>query len=745
MITLEGHLERITYYNEENHYTVARLKTGKDQTPVTVIGFMPAVSPGETLKIKGRWETHPKYGQQLKVDSFEVILPASVDGIKKYLESGFIKGIGPKIVAALISHYKNRTLEIIEKNPEKLADVKGIGKVKAAHISNSWREHHAIRDIMRFLQGNGITTSYSAKIFKEYGKDAVNIIQNDPYRIACDISGIGFYIADRIAQNLGVPKDKPERIKACIIHIIEQFVAQGHTFAYEEQILKRCENLFKIERSKTKDAMLALVDAGELVIEKTADVETYAVYLKSLHEAETGIANRIKAVLSVPIPPLCIDPQQITQEVLRKLAIKLSSEQLNVLQECLSHRVIVITGGPGTGKTTLIRSINAVFELLGKRIILAAPTGRAARRLSEVTRREANTVHKILGYNFKDDFFDKNQDNPLDADAIIIDEASMVDVYLMFYLLRAISMHCVLILVGDTFQLPSVGPGNVLADIINSKKIKTFELKKIFRQAQESPIVMNAHRVRAGKMPNLKKDYMPENLSEFYFIEQNNPDRAVETIVELCSKRIPKVFNFDSVNDIQVLTPMHKGAVGTANLNQALQKALNSGSAGSARKDGRFNIEDKVMHLKNNYQKEVFNGDIGTITSIDTANSRLSVDYYGRKVAYDFAETEELSLAYAITVHKSQGSEYPAVVVPIMTQHFALLQRNLLYTAITRGKKLVILVGSKKAINIALKNDSPRKRFSSLANRLMKGSGISWRKCMGIEPTRDGSSAPHRI
>ncbi|HUV50932.1 MAG TPA: ATP-dependent RecD-like DNA helicase [Anaerolineae bacterium] len=715
MITLQGHLERITYYNEENHYTVARLKTDKDQTSVTVIGFMPAVSPGETLKIKGRWETHPKYGRQLKVESFEVVLPSSADEIKKYLESGFIKGIGPKIVAAIINHYGDRTLEIIENNPEKLAEVKGIGKVKAAHIGNSWREQHVIRDIMRFLQENKIATSYTAKIFKEYGNDAVDIIQNDPYRIAGDISGIGFYIADSIAQNLGIPKDKPERINACIIHIIEQFVAQGDTFAHEEQILKRCENIFKIERSKTEDAMLALADAGELVIEKTAGAETGAVYLKSLHEAEKGISDRLKAVLSVPIPPLRIDSQQITQEVLRKLAIKLSSEQLDVLRECLSHRVIVITGGPGTGKTTLIRSINAVFELLGKRIILAAPTGRAARRLSEVTRREASTIHKILGYNFKDGFFDKNQDNPLDADAIIIDEASMVDVYLMFYLLKAISMHCVLILVGDTFQLPSVGPGNVLADIINSKIIKTFELKKIFRQAQESPIIMNAHRVREGKMPDLTKDYISENLSEFYFIEQNNPDRAVKTIVELCTKRIPKVFNFDCINDIQVLTPMHKGEAGTANLNKALQKALNPGSA---RKGGRFNIDDKVMHLKNNYQKEVFNGDIGTVTSIDTANSRLSVDYYGRIVAYDFAETEELSLAYAITVHKSQGSEYPAVIVPIMTRHFALLQRNLLYTAITRGKKLVILVGSKKAIDIALKNDRSGNRLSGLANRL---------------------------
>lgn len=720
MTTLEGHLERITYYNRENHYTIARLKTIKTNNSVTVIGFMPAVKPGEALKIKGTWETHPKYGRQLRINSFEVILPATINSIKKYLESGFVKGIGPKIVDALIDRFKNRTLEIIEKEPEKLIAVKGIGKAKAAQISNSWKEHHAIRSLMLFLQENNITTSYTAKIFKEYGDDAVNIIRNDPYRLSNDIPGIGFYAADTIAQNLNIAKEDPKRIKACIIYFIGQCAAEGHIFSYEEEILKRCGNLFAITPEKAGDALTALADEGEIVIEKSFDnPEANAVYPKDLHEAENGISNRIKAILSVPVTPPGIDSKQITAEVVKKLAINPSSEQLNVLHEALFHRVIIITGGPGTGKTTLIRSINAVFEFLGKRIILAAPTGRAARRLSEVTRREAGTIHKLLGYSLEESLFDKNQDNPLDADVVIIDEASMVDTLIMFHLLKAISMNSVLILVGDVFQLPSVGPGNVLADMINSKRIITFELKKIFRQAQESPIIINAHRVRMGAAPDFQKTEEPDKLSEFYFIETNNPDRVVETIVELCARKIPQAFGFDSIKDIQVLTPMHKGVIGTGNLNQALQRVLNAKSAVSEKGGGGFRYGDKVMHLKNNYQKDVFNGDIGTISSIDASERRLSVDYYGRIVKYEFAELEELSLAYAITVHKSQGSEYPAVVVPIMTQHFALLQRNLLYTAITRGKKLVILLGSKKALDIALKNDSPRKRFSSLANRLM--------------------------
>ena len=718
--TLEGHLERITYYNPENHYTIAKVKTIKTHNLVTIVGSLVAVSPGQALKIKGAWETHPKYGQQFKIKSYEVTLPATIDGIRKYLESGFIKGIGPAMANRIVSRFGAGTFQIIEKNPEKLLEVEGIGKAKAALICNAWKNHHVARDLMQFLQEMGVNTSYCAKILREYGMDAVKIIRTDPYRLSTDISGIGFYFADTIAQKLGAPKDDPRRVKRCIIHLLQQFANQGHVFAYENQLFESCINLFQIERDLTCDALDALSAAGELVIENTADDhDGRTVYLKTFHHAETGIANRLKALLSVPIIPPDIDTERISTEVQKKLAITLSSEQLDVLKEILSHRAAVITGGPGTGKTTLIRSINAIFAALGKHVLLAAPTGRAARRLSEVTRRKAKTIHKLLGYNFKEDLFDKNQDNPLVADAVIIDEASMVDTLLMFHLIQAVPVTSVLILVGDIFQLPSVGPGNVLSDMIKSTRTPVYYLKKIFRQAHESPIIVNAHRVRHGEFPLLKPLDDSEDLSEFYFLEQNDPDKVVSTIVRLCSEAIPMRFGLDSVHDVQVLTPMHKGVVGTTNLNQVLQKVLNPNPVMVETRGNTFKIGDKVMHLINNYQKEVFNGDIGIINDIDRKKEVLSVDYYGRIVNYDFAEMDEISLSYAISVHKSQGSEYPAVIVPIMHQHFVLLQRNLLYTAITRGKNLVILIGTKKALSTAINNNKPKKRLSGLANRLM--------------------------
>ena len=718
--TLEGHLERITYFNPENHYTIAKVKTIKTHNLVTVVGSLVAVSPGQALKIKGAWETHPKYGQQFKIKSYEVTLPATIDGIRKYLESGFIKGIGPAMANRIVSRFGTGTFEIIEKNPEKLLEVEGIGKAKAALICNAWKDHHVARDLMQFLQEMGVNTSYCAKILREYGMDAVKIIRSDPYRLSIDISGIGFYFADTIAQKLGAPKDDPRRVRRCIIHLLQQFANQGHVFAYENQLFERCINLFQIERDLTCDALDALSAAGELVIENAADDhDGRTVYLKTFHQAETGIANRLKALLSVPVIPPDIDTERISKEVQKKLAITLSSEQLDVLKEIISHRAAIITGGPGTGKTTLIRSINAIFAALGKHVLLAAPTGRAARRLSEVTLRKAKTIHKLLGYNFKEDLFDKNQDNPLVADAVIIDEASMVDTLLMFHLIQAVPVTSVLILVGDIFQLPSVGPGNVLSDMIKSTRTPVYYLKKIFRQAHESPIIVNAHRVRHGEFPLLKPLDDSEDLSEFYFLEQNDPDKVVSTIVKLCSKAIPMRFDLDSVHDVQVLTPMHKGVVGTTNLNQVLQKVLNPNPVMIETRGNTFKIGDKVMHLINNYQKEVFNGDIGTISDIDRKKEVLSVDYYGRIVNYDFAEMDEISLSYAISVHKSQGSEYPAVIVPIMHQHYVLLQRNLLYTAITRGKNLVILIGTKKALSIAINNNKPKKRLSGLAHRLM--------------------------
>jgi exodeoxyribonuclease V alpha subunit len=719
MTTLDGHLERITYFNEENHYTIAKLKVSKTHNLVTVVGHMAVVSPGQPLKIKGSWVTHPKYGQQFKITSYEITLPATVEGIRKYLGSGVIKGIGPAMADRLVDRFGTETFEIIEKSPEKLLDIAGIGKAKTALICNAWKDHHVARGLMQFLQEMGVATAYSGKILGEYGRDAVEVIRGNPYRLAADIPGISFYFADTIARKLGVPKDESSRVRACIFHVMQQFINEGHVFAFENQLLEHCRNLFQLDDTAVLNTMDELADSGELVIEETTtDPPNRTVCLKELHHAEAGIADRLKALLSVPVIPPDIGTERISAEVQKKLAITLSAEQLNVLEEVLSHRTVIITGGPGTGKTTLIKSINAIFAALGKKVLLAAPTGRAARRLAEVTGKKAKTIHRLLRFNFKDGLFGKNQDNPLDTDVVVIDEASMVDTVLMFHLMKAVPMTAVLILVGDVFQLPSVGPGNVLSDLIKSTRTAVFYLKKIFRQAHESPIIINAHRVRRGELPIFKAPDESGALSEFYFMEQNDPAKVVSSIVELCSDTIPEQFNLDPVHDIQILTPMHKGVVGTTNLNHVLQNVLNSNPALDTTRGNRFKLGDKVMHLKNNYQKEVFNGDIGIITDMDSKKEVFAVDYYGRAVSYDFSEMDEISLAYATSVHKSQGSEYPAVIVPIMPQHFVLLQRNLLYTAITRGKQLVILIGTKKAFSIALKNDKPRERLSGLASRL---------------------------
>ncbi|RPH48049.1 MAG: ATP-dependent RecD-like DNA helicase [Desulfobacteraceae bacterium] len=716
---IEGLLDHVYYFNAETHYTIARIKTPGVETPVTVVGFMSAVSPGETLKITGSWETHSRYGQQLKIKTYEVTLPGTADGIKKYLESGIIKGIGPSLAGRLVGHFGETTLEVIEKNPKRLSEISGIGKAKTASIENAWKSHHSARTLMQFLSEIGVKTSYCGRILKLYGDNALDLLKQDPYCIAKDIPGPGFYIADTIAGKLGFLQDKPERVRACLLHLMEQGANDGHVFLYGSRLIEKCRNNFEIDYDAAIDGIDYLSVSGEIVVEKNSgQIETDAVYLKELYQAETGLACRISAYLSIPVAPLKIDPNDITEKVQKKLAINLSQEQLGVIEGVFSHRIAVITGGPGTGKTTLIRSVAAIFDSVGKNIELAAPTGRAARRLSEVTGRKAQTIHRLLGYNAIDGCFDKNRDNPIEADAVIIDEASMVDTLLMYNLVTAVPVNSVLILVGDIFQLPSVGPGNILSDMINSGKIPVFYLSKIFRQAGESPIIVNAHRVREGEFPVFDKPDTSVSISDFCFIEQNKPDRIAPVIVELCKKTIPGLFGFDPVNDIQVLTPMHKGVAGTLNLNQMLQKALNPNSAVVETMGSRFKEGDKVMHLKNNYQKEVFNGDIGTVVEINGMKKRLVVNYYDRLVEYDFEELDEVSPAYAISVHKSQGSEYPVVIIPLVTEHYMLLQRNVLYTAITRGSKMVILIGSRRAFDIALKNDKPRERLSGLRDRL---------------------------
>lgn len=713
---LEGCLDRITFYNPENHYTIAKFRPKGAQNAITVVGFMPEPTAGEFLKLDGTWETHARFGQQLKILRFEVLLPATVDGIRKYLKSGVIKGLGAKTISRLIRHFGDQTLVVIESAPEKLTDVKGIGKAISRQIAESWKVHHAVHRLMTFLQNHGISLAYSGRIFKQYGPAAVDVLKQHPYQVACDLPGIGFYIADRIAQHQGALSDDPLRIRACILYLLEQAASDGHMFMTGQETRRKCARLFDIGAESVSKALLELSTEGQVVPEAMNDRGSdQALYLSALHRAETGIALRLKAFLSIPPKPLDINQEQMTREILARLAIQLSSEQQTVLEEILLHHIAIITGGPGTGKTTLIRSIAAICDRLRQKTILSAPTGRAARRLSEVARKKASTLHKLLGYNLEQNDFEKDENDPLDVDVMIVDEASMVDAQLMFHLLKAVPVTASLILVGDVFQLPSVGPGNILSDLIDSGVIRTFELKEIFRQAEKSPIVINAHRVRQGNLPNLEKE-PSEGLSEFYFIEQYQPETVVKTIVELCSRKIPERFGFDPVRDIQVLSPMHKGTVGTIQLNQVLQEALNPQS--SPVSGIQFRSGDKIMHLKNNYAKEVFNGDIGVISEIDLFKKRLSVNYDDRLVDYENEEFEDLTLAYAISVHKSQGSEYPAVVIPLMPQHHPLLQRNLLYTAITRGKKLVIIVGTRQALDTAIKNDKPGNRLSLLDQRL---------------------------
>ncbi len=719
LITIEGHLEHITYFNEETQYTIARLKTPSPAAKVIVVGYLAGVRPGETLKVKGTWQTHPKYGQQFKIYSYEVTLPAAAEGIRAYLASGIIKGIGSSLAARLVAAFGAQTLEIIESTPERLIEVEGIGKAKSDMIQSAWKEHHTLRRLMKFLQEMGVRSSYCAKIYKEYGPDAIDLIREDPYVLAEDFAGSGFIIADTIARKLGVEQEDPQRVRACIRHIIMQNADEGHTFAESENLFSRCENLFQISSRAIQKAIDEMVAAKVIVVEPLGNGEsTSAIYMKDLHLAEAGLASRLKALLSLPVESGAIDADRISYEVHKKLAINLSVEQLQVLEEVFSHRIVIITGGPGTGKTTLLRSISTIFETQGKRVLLSAPTGRAARRMAEVTQRKAGTIHRLLGYNFSEGGFLRNRDNPLDADAIIIDETSMVDTFLMYHLLLAVPVSAALILVGDISQLPSVGPGNVLSDIIDSGRIPVFYLNKIFRQDTQSAIIVNAHKVRQGEPPVCTNLEDFDSLSDFYFIEQSNPDQVAARIVRLCREELPGIFDLDPVHDIQVLTPMHRGSVGTINLNQRLQKALNPQPVLMEAQGNSFKIGDKVMHLINNYQKEVYNGDIGIICSIDRQKQELSVDYYGRTVSYAAEELDQVTTAYAISVHKSQGSEYPAVILPLVTQHYILLQRNLLYTAMTRGQKLVVLIGTKKAMHIALKNDKPHRRLSSLAVRL---------------------------
>jgi exodeoxyribonuclease V alpha subunit len=714
-VVVTGTIERITYHNPDNHFTIARLRVDDTGQPLSVLGYLPHSGRGEHLRVTGRWETHPRYGPQLRIEHCETLLPDTVDGIRRYLASGVIAGIGVKTVERLVRHFGADLLTVIEKTPHRLSEARRIGPETADRIARAWRSHHAARDLMNFLQTNDLAPSYCGPLLKVYGEEALSILEETPFRVVDDLPGRGFLIADTIARRQGLPADDPERLRACLLHLLEQAAAEGHVCLPEDHLIKKGQTRFAIDPADMHAVVRTHSQNGEVVGD---DLEAMSgirhIYIQTLYTAEMGVAARLGAMQMLAPPALSWAPDEITATVIQRLAIKLSADQLDVVQGILQHRVAVITGGPGTGKTTLIRSLCTVFQAIGRRVCLAAPTGRAARRLTEVTRQPASTLHKLLGFNPTAGGFEKNQDDPIDADVFIVDEASMIDILLAHNFLQAVPLTGILILVGDVFQLPPVGPGNVLRDVIAAGVTAVYQLTRVFRQQGESPIILNAHRIRQGRMPSLNRS-APHELTAFDFIEEKQPEAIAAAVVDLCAHQLPRQFGFDPIHDIQVLTPMHRGEVGTINLNQVLQRRLNPRPAQSG-----FGLQpgDKVMHLKNNYAKGVFNGDIGMVIEVDSARECLMVVYDDRQVRYDFTERDELSLAYAISVHKSQGSEYPAIVLPLSTQHFALLQRNLLYTAVTRGREAVVLVGSKRALAAAVENNRPRQRLSFLHARL---------------------------
>jgi exodeoxyribonuclease V alpha subunit len=720
---LQGQIERITFTSEETGYTVAKIKVHGRRELVTIIGSIVNPTPGEIIKMKGEWGNHPKYGEQFKIVFCQTTTPASVYGIEKYLGSGLIKGIGPVMAKRIVKMFKEKTLDVIENEIDRLVDVEGIGQKRIGMIRNAWEEQKEIRAVMIFLQSHGVSSGYAAKIFKQYGNEAIKIVQENPYRLATDIFGVGFITADKIAEKMGFAKDSDLRAAAGILYVLHELTDEGHVYYPYELLIEKCKEMLDIDREIIVKAMGTVTADKHIVIEDIKqDLAEFqennkAVYLAGYHIAEKNLADRLRTIVNAPQAIRKIDSVKAIQWVQEKLSITLADKQIEAVQRAAENKVMIITGGPGTGKTTIINAILKIFSAVKTKIMLAAPTGRAAKRMTETTGHESKTIHRLLEYNMRKGGFQKNEESPLDCDLLIIDEASMIDTLLMHHLLKAIPVTATFIMVGDVNQLPSVGAGNVLKDIIDSGISPVVQLNEIFRQARESSIIVNAHKINEGIIPNLKTNQ--DKVDDFYFIEQENPEKVLDTVINLVRRRIPKRFGFDSVNDIQVLTPMHRGTVGTGNLNIELQKALNPGESGVFRGGRLFRVNDKVMQIVNNYEKEVYNGDIGRIVSIDEEEKEVKVIIDDRNIVYDYSDLDELVHAYAVSIHKSQGSEYPAVVIPILTQHYVMLQRNLLYTGVTRGKKLVVIVGTKKAIAIAVKNNKPEKRYTLLKQRLI--------------------------
>jgi exodeoxyribonuclease V alpha subunit len=718
--TLTGSIERITFHSPETGFAVLRVQTRGRRGLVTVVGTLVNAETGENIEAVGDWVQDREHGLQFKAERIQTKPPQTLEGIEKYLGSGLVKGIGPHFARKIVEVFKERTLEVIDESPSFLKEVKGIGPTRLQRIRESWQEQKAVREIMVFLQSHGIGTGKAVRIYKTYGDQAVELVRANPYRLAADVWGIGFQTADQLALKLGLPRNSPQRARAALRHVLQELSSNGGHVGYPEaEVIDQAMEVTSAEIGR--DVMAAAVAEGrkeeEFVHEPGGD-EPW-LYLKPLFLAEIGVARALRKLCEGGHPLPAIDVEAAVGWVEKKMGLELAATQRDAIRQAATQKVLVITGGPGVGKTTLVRGILEIFAAKNKRVALCAPTGRAAKRLGETTGRDAKTIHRLLEFDPSMGDFRRNRDNLLDLDLLVVDEASMVDVVLMNQLLRAVPPWACVVLVGDVDQLPSVGPGTVLADVIASKTVPVVRLTEIFRQAERSWIVRAAHHVRHGEAPGSA----PPDQGDFYFVETREPETILERIITLVRDRIPGRFGFDPFRDVQVLAPMNVSLLGTANLNRQLQEVLNPARPGAGqvqRHEWTFRAGDKVIQTKNNYDKEVFNGDIGRIKAVAEADREVVVDFDGREVIYDYGVLDELALAYSLSIHRSQGSEYPAVVLPLHTQHYVMLQRNLLYTGITRGKKLVVVVGSRKALEMAVQRQDTARRFSALGRRLQE-------------------------
>ena len=705
---ISGVVERITYENGENGFSVIKIKSKGFADLVTVVGNLAAVNIGSIIRLKGEWKMDSKFGKQFAAQDYRETIPATVAGIEKYLGSGLVKGIGPVYAKRIVQYFKEDTLRVLEEEADYLVKVEGIGQKRVDLIKKAWQEQKEIKNVMLFLQSNGVSTAYGVKIYKTYGNDSIEIVKANPYRLADDIWGIGFKTADKIAQQMGFDKNSFERCRSGIVYVLNEFSNDGHCYATREQLLEETEKMLELEKPLIDTTLDRIIEEKIVVLD-----EGNAIFLPPFFHSELGTAKRIKDILSIGSIYHRLDVEVIIENIQKQHEISYDEVQKDAIKTAAASKFMVLTGGPGTGKTTTTLAIIKVFQLIGARVLLAAPTGRAAKRMSETTGMEAKTIHRLLEYK-PPEGYKKNEKYPLECDVLIIDETSMVDIILMYNLLKAVSNETVVILVGDVDQLPSVGAGNVLKDIIESGIVSVVKLTRIFRQAQGSSIITNAHKINKGDFPELKGN----RGSDFFFIEEDEPTKVVQAIKELCTKRLPTFYKVDPINDIQVLCPMQRGETGAVNLNIVLQEALNSSNITIKYGGTTYRHGDKVMQIKNNYDKNVFNGDIGSIIKIDTEERTLTIGFDGNEVDYDATELDEVVLAYATTVHKSQGSEYKIVVAPFTMQHYRMLQRNLLYTCVTRAKKVMVLVGSKKAVGMAVRNNKTTKRNTRLTERL---------------------------